>query len=70
MAKRLQERVEWSDAEFVLRNWPHYTWLSGDSIAEQAVLSLDMMSWVLGDKSPSPFGYLEQADGRLIQAKN
>jgi predicted dehydrogenase len=42
----------WSDAEFVLRNWPHYTWLSGDSIAEQAVHSLDMMSWALGDKPP------------------
>ncbi|MCS7018164.1 MAG: Gfo/Idh/MocA family oxidoreductase [Cytophagales bacterium] len=42
----------WNDAEFTLRNWPHFTWLSGDSIAEQAVHSLDMMSWALGDKPP------------------
>ncbi len=45
-------QAQWSEAEFQLRNWPHYNWLSGDSIAEQAVHSLDMMSWALGDKAP------------------
>jgi myo-inositol 2-dehydrogenase / D-chiro-inositol 1-dehydrogenase len=42
----------WSEAEYQLRNWPHFNWLSGDHITEQAVHSLDMMAWVMGDKTP------------------
>lgn len=45
-------QAQWSENEFVMRNWPHFNWLSGDSIAEQAVHSLDMMSWAMGDKTP------------------
>ncbi len=43
---------EWSEMEYQLRNWLYYNWLSGDHIAEQAVHSLDMMSWALGDPKP------------------
>lgn len=43
---------KWSDLEFVLRNWVYYSWLSGDHIIEQAVHSIDMMSWAFGDKMP------------------
>ncbi|GAB2770465.1 Gfo/Idh/MocA family oxidoreductase [Rhabdobacter roseus] len=42
----------WSDMEFQLRNWMYYTWLAGDHIVEQAVHSVDMMSWAFGDKLP------------------
>lgn len=42
----------WSDWEAQLRNWTGYTWLSGDSIVEQAVHSLDMAQWALGEKVP------------------
>jgi len=42
----------WSDAEFQVRNWMYYTWLAGDHIVEQAVHSLDMMSWAMGDVLP------------------
>jgi myo-inositol 2-dehydrogenase / D-chiro-inositol 1-dehydrogenase len=42
----------WTDAEYVFRNWTYYTWLAGDHIAEQAVHSLDMMSWAMGGKLP------------------
>lgn len=42
----------WTDAEFQLRNWMYYTWLSGDHIVEQAVHSVDMMSWAFGGKLP------------------
>lgn len=42
----------WTDQEAVLRNWYYYSWLSGDHIVEQAVHSVDMMSWVFGDKIP------------------
>ncbi len=42
----------WSDLEFQLRNWFYYSWMSGDLVIEQAVHSLDMMSWVMGDIAP------------------
>lgn len=42
----------WSDFEYQLRNWLYYSWLSGDHIIEQAIHSLDMMQWALGDELP------------------
>jgi myo-inositol 2-dehydrogenase / D-chiro-inositol 1-dehydrogenase len=42
----------WTEMEYQLRNWLYYNWLSGDHIAEQAVHSLDMMSWAMGDVPP------------------
>jgi predicted dehydrogenase len=42
----------WTDLEYQLRNWYYFTWLSGDHIAEQAVHSLDMMAWAMGDVTP------------------
>ncbi len=42
----------WSDFEFQIRNWFYYNWMSGDLVIEQAVHSLDMMSWVMGDIAP------------------
>ena len=35
----------WSDAEYQIRNWLYYTWLSGDHICEQHVHNLDVMNW-------------------------
>lgn len=49
---RRPRRPEWSDMEFQLRNWWHFTWLSGDHIVEQAVHSVDRLSWALGDRIP------------------
>ncbi len=40
------------DLEWQLRRWYYFTWLSGDSIVEQACHSLDKMAWVFGDKPP------------------
>ena len=42
----------WGDMEFQLRNWMYYTWLAGDHIVEQAIHSIDMMSWAMGDVMP------------------
>lgn len=42
----------WDDMTAQLRNWPYYTWLSGDHIVEQAIHSIDKMSWVMGDEPP------------------
>jgi len=38
----------WSDTEWQIRNWNHFTWLSGDHIVEQHVHNLDIMNWVIG----------------------
>lgn len=46
-------RAEWSPMEIQVRNWYQFTWLSGDHIVEQAVHSLDMMSWAMGDTPPA-----------------
>ena len=45
-------KPEWSDFQFEMRNWLYYNWMSGDHIAEQAVHSLDLMSWAMGDEMP------------------
>ncbi|MEO9003769.1 MAG: Gfo/Idh/MocA family oxidoreductase [Ginsengibacter sp.] len=42
----------WTQMTYQLRNWYYHNWLSGDFIVEQAVHSLDMMSWAMGDKMP------------------
>jgi predicted dehydrogenase len=39
----------WTDAEWQIRNWLYFTWLSGDHIVEQHVHNLDVAYWVLGE---------------------
>ena len=43
---------DWSPMKKKMRNWLYYNYISGDHIVEQAVHSIDMMSWVLGDAQP------------------
>ncbi len=42
----------WTDFEYQLRNWLYYNWLSGDHIVEQAIHSIDMLQWAMGDVAP------------------
>jgi predicted dehydrogenase len=46
----------WSDLEYQLRNWYHFTWLCGDCIVEQHVHNLDVINWVLGHHPLSAVG--------------
>lgn len=41
-----------SDVEWQVRNWYNFSWLSGDSIVEQAVHSVDKLCWAMGDTPP------------------
>jgi myo-inositol 2-dehydrogenase/D-chiro-inositol 1-dehydrogenase len=41
-----------SQMEWMMRRWYFFTWLSGDHLVEQAVHSIDKMSWAMGDKPP------------------
>jgi predicted dehydrogenase len=43
---------DWSPMRKKIRNWLYYNYISGDHIVEQAVHSIDMMSWALGDAQP------------------
>ena len=43
-----ERQPEWTDAEWQIRNWLYFTWLSGDHIVEQHVHNIDVANWVLG----------------------
>jgi predicted dehydrogenase len=44
--------VGMGDVEWQVRNWYNFSWLSGDSLVEQAVHSLDKICWAMKDKPP------------------
>jgi predicted dehydrogenase len=46
----------WSDAEWQYRNWPWFTWLSGDCIVEQHIHMLDLVNWILGEHPVRAYG--------------
>jgi len=48
----IPRQPDWNDTTYYMRNWYYYNALSGDFIVEQAVHSLDMMSWAMGDVMP------------------
>ncbi len=37
----------WSDMEWMIRDWVNWIWLSGDHIVEQHVHNIDVMNWFL-----------------------
>lgn len=39
---------QWSDMEYMLRNWYNFCWLSGDHIVEQFIHEIDVMNWHVG----------------------
>ena len=43
-----ERQPAWTDAEWQIRNWLYFTWLSGDHIVEQHVHNIDVANWVLG----------------------
>jgi len=49
---REPKKQQWSETELTMRNWLYANWLSGDHIVEQAIHSLDLMSWAMGDVLP------------------
>ncbi|MEK6235327.1 MAG: Gfo/Idh/MocA family oxidoreductase [Planctomycetales bacterium] len=45
-----------TDAQYQIRNWMHFIWLSGDQIAEQAVHNIDAMNWVMDSAPVTAYG--------------
>ena len=50
-------KPEWSDMEFMIRDWVNWTWLSGDHIVEQHVHNLDVINWFAGKFPVSAVGF-------------
>jgi len=43
-----KRKPEWSDMEFMLRDWANWQWLSGDHIVEQHIHNIDVINWFTG----------------------
>ncbi len=39
---------DWTEMEYMIRDWVNWTWLSGDHIVEQHVHNLDVINWFTG----------------------
>ncbi len=55
----------WSDAEWQYRNWPWFSWLSGDIIVEQHIHMLDLVNWIYGEHPVRAYG----VGGRVSHGK-
>jgi predicted dehydrogenase len=47
----------WSDIEWMIRDWVNWTWLSGDHIVEQHVHNIDVFNWFSGKKAVKAVGF-------------
>jgi len=48
---------QWTDMEYMLRNWVNFCWLSGDHITEQFIHEIDAMSWHMGKTPEKAIGW-------------
>ena len=44
------KQKEWTDMEWMIRDWVNWTWLCGDEIIEQHVHNIDVFTWFSGLK--------------------
>ena len=47
----------WSDCEWMIKDWVNWKWLSGDHIVEQHVHNIDVFTWFSGLKPVSAVGF-------------
>jgi myo-inositol 2-dehydrogenase/D-chiro-inositol 1-dehydrogenase len=52
-----ERQANWSDAEYLVRNWLNFTELSGDHIVEQHIHNLDVANWFIGRTPQAFLGY-------------
>lgn len=48
---------EWTDMEYMLRNWVNFCWLSGDHITEQFIHEIDVMNWYMNENPVKAVGW-------------
>ncbi|MCP4309893.1 MAG: Gfo/Idh/MocA family oxidoreductase [Bacteroidetes bacterium] len=49
--------TEWSEMEWMIRDWVNWCWLSGDHIVEQHVHNIDTALWFLGEHPVKAIGF-------------
>ena len=47
----------WSDMEYMLRNWNNFCWLCGDHILDTHVHNIDIVNWFLGKHPEEAIGF-------------
>jgi predicted dehydrogenase len=52
-----ERQPNWSDGEWMIRDWVNWKWLSGDHIVEQHVHNIDVFTWFSGLKPVSAVGF-------------
>lgn len=50
-------KKEWSEMEYMIRDWVNWCWLSGDHIVEQHVHNLDVINWFMGSHPVKAVGF-------------
>lgn len=48
---------QWTDMEYMLRNWVNFCWLSGDHITEQFIHEIDVMNWHMNQNPERAIGW-------------
>jgi len=48
---------DWSEMEWMIRDWVNWCWLSGDHIVEQHVHNLDVATWYMGTHPVKALGF-------------
>ncbi len=48
---------EWSEMEWMIRDWVNWCWLSGDHIVEQHVHNIDLANWFFGTHPVKALGF-------------
>ena len=52
-----ERQAGWSNAEWMIKDWVNWKWLSGDHIVEQHVHNIDVFTWFSGLKPVSAVGF-------------
>ena len=52
-----ERQKEWSDCEYMIKDWVNWKWLSGDHIVEQHVHNIDVFTWFTGLKPVHAVGF-------------
>lgn len=50
-------KPEWSDMEYMIRDWVNWNWLSGDHIVEQHIHNIDVINWFTGEHPTKAVGF-------------
>jgi len=48
---------DWSEMEWMIRDWVNWCWLSGDHIVEQHVHNIDVANWFIGEYPVKALGF-------------